>query len=388
MSAEPASCCAAIVDAPGAPFRLAEITLNGLQSDEVLVEVVAAGICHTDTSIRDSAVRTPKPVVLGHEGAGIVLAVGSAVERCKAGDRVVTSFASCGECSACSGGRPTYCSTGDQRNFGGRRVDQTTAYYEGGGGVGSHFFGQSVFSAKAVVHERSVVPVETEIPLELLAPLGCGIQTGAGAALNALKVGPGDIFLVIGSGSVGLSAVMAAKVVGAQVIVAIDLQASRLALAAELGATNTLHADVDGLAEKLRAIAPHGFTQVLDTTGRPASIVMGLELLAVGGVCGSVGMPHTPVEFSMKLLMSKGASLRGIIQGDSDPMTTIPELIALHQRDMFPFHRLVTYYSFADINNAVADMLSGAVIKPILLMPGHDQAARGRLSNWFEPRAR
>tara|TARA_B100000678_G_scaffold113120_1_gene94556 strand:+ start:455 stop:1573 length:1119 start_codon:yes stop_codon:yes gene_type:complete len=364
-----ADCCAAIVDTPGAEFRLAPVDLDELRPNEICVDIVAAGICHTDTSIRDSDTRTQKPVVLGHEGAGIVRAVGDAVTRCKVGDRIVTSFGSCGHCVACIAGRPAYCVEGDQRNFGGCRPDGSRAFAEQDHAVGSHFFGQSAFSTRTIVNERSAVPVTTDVPLQRLAPLGCGLQTGAGAIFNSLSVHDDDSVLVFGAGSVGLAAVMAARIVGAKTIVAVDLQKARLDLAAELGATGMVQVGAEDVQAALQRIAPNGFSKILDTTGRPDMIVTALERIATGGVCGSVGMPHAPVEFSMRLLMSKGAALRGIIQGDSDPMTMLPKLIDLHERGLFPFERLVRYYRFEEINQAVGDMLSGAVIKPILCMP-------------------
>ena len=236
--------------------------------------------------------------------------------------------------------------------------------------VHDHFFGQSSFGTYALANERTVVKVPKDLPLERLGPLGCGIQTGAGSVMNALKIGAGASFAAFGSGSVGLSAVMAARIVGATTIIAVDVVASRLALAKELGATHTVNAvDADPVSE-IRAITNGGVDFALESTGRPEVVRQAIDVLGTRGTCGIVGAAPigTAASFDMGGLMSPGKSIRGIIQGDSVPELFIPQLIELHRQGRFPFDRLIKFYSFDDINQAAADSEAGTAIKPVLRM--------------------
>ena len=205
---------AAVARAKNAPLSLEEVSLAEPRADEVLVRLVAAGICHTDISMRDHIIYpVPHPVVLGHEGAGIVERIGAGVTRLAAGDPVILTSASCGHCPSCDSGLPIYCYEFNDRNFTGTRIDGSSPLSKGGEII--HYYqGQSSFATHAVIRERSVVKVPKEAPLEMLAPLGCGIMTGAGAVINSLGVGIDDSVAVFGTGSVGLSAIMAAKLVG------------------------------------------------------------------------------------------------------------------------------------------------------------------------------
>jgi aryl-alcohol dehydrogenase len=205
---------AAVVRQAGGPFVVETLTLDQLRPDEVLVKIVGTGLCHTDLVVRDQVLPTPLPAVLGHEGAGVVQAVGAQVTGLAPGDHVVLGFAACRECAQCRGGAPAYCEQFALLNFGGCRADGSTCLHDGAGQVSSHFFGQSSFATHAVVAARNVVKVDGDVPLALLGPLGCGIMTGAGTVFHALDLHEGESLLVIGGGPVGLSAVMAAKVRG------------------------------------------------------------------------------------------------------------------------------------------------------------------------------
>ncbi len=362
---------AAVVRRKGGPFQIETLTVGEPRADEVLVRITATGMCHTDIVIRDQVYPVPLPIVLGHEGAGVVERVGSAVRKVVPGDHVVLSFMSCGHCARCAMGQPAYCDKGHPLCFGGAREDGSTALRDGRSEpVHDHFFGQSSFGSTALANERTVVKVPKDLPLERLGPLGCGVQTGAGAVMNALKIGAGASFAVFGSGSVGLSAVMAAKIVGATTIVAVDVIASRLAMAKELGATHTVNAtDTDPVAA-IRGIAKSGVDFTLETTGRPDVVRQAIDALGTRGACGVVGAAPigTTASFDMGGLMSPGKSVRGIIQGDSVPEIFIPQLIELHRQGRFPFDRLIKFYDFADINQAAADSETGVTIKPVLRM--------------------
>src|SRR5690606_33694003 len=213
------------------PFTIEPVELDALRPDEVLVRVVACGICHTDLAVRDAQLPVPLPVVLGHEGAGIVEAVGAAVSAVKPGDRVVMSFNSCGDCPSCAIDAPTYCYNFFPNNWSGKRPDGTPSMTLGGEPMNANFFGQSAFATRAIAHQRNVVRVPdsaAEVPLERLAPIGCGLMTGAGAVLRAMKVREGLPIAVFGTGTVGIAAMMAAKIAGANPIIAVDVNDERL----------------------------------------------------------------------------------------------------------------------------------------------------------------
>ncbi|MER6915316.1 NAD(P)-dependent alcohol dehydrogenase [Streptomyces sp. NPDC000594] len=359
---------AAVVREPGGPFVLAPLTLDTrLRPDEVLVRVAATGVCQTDVHVRDRGGPTPLPAVLGHEGAGVVERAGVAVTTVAPGDHVVMSYQSCGRCRPCRGGSPAYCARTFPANFGGSRLDGTNALREGDRVVHGHFFGQSSFATHALATERNVVRVDHDLPLELLAPLGCGIQTGAGAVLNSLRVPAGSSLVVLGTGTVGLAAVMAARAAGASPVIAVDIVPARLALAAELGAGHTVDALSEDVAERIAKITGGGADFVLEITARPEMLTLAVDALAPLGTAALIGgaPPGTRAEVNMTALLG-GRTLRGITQGDSIPQLFIPRLIALYRAGRFPFDRLIQGYRFEEIDQAVADTCDGTVVKPVL----------------------
>lgn len=363
---------AAVSRVAGEPFSLETLDIGAPRQDEVLVQVVATGICHTDIGMRDSAGRVPRPIVLGHEGAGIVMAVGEGVRKVARGDHVVISFNSCGHCISCSHNEPAYCLHIGQTNFSGQRQDGSTALSCNGTAVHSHFFGQSSFATHAMCNERNVVRVPSDLPIDMLGPLGCGFQTGAGAVIHSLKVEPGNSIAVFGAGSVGLAAVMAAKIRGADKIIAVDLHPSRRDMALGLGATHAINPVQGELAENIEALTRIGLNYALDTTGNPTVIETAVSCLAPHGVCGLISSGKgASVSLNLLQMMLGGRVVRGIHQGDSVPGTFIPQLIEFYKAGRFPFDRLLSFYDFKDINQAIADMESGKAIKPVLRMPGH-----------------
>ena len=361
---------AAVARAPHASLSLEQLDLDEPRPGEILVRVVATGVCHTDLVVRDGMIPTPQPVVLGHEGAGIVKEVGAGVVKVAPGDHVVMTFDSCGDCPTCRRGAETYCYDLFALNFLAARSDGSTALRAGDESIHSNFFGQSSFATHALCHERNIVKVPTDVPLELLGPLACGIQTGAGAVMNALGVGPGDSLAVFGTGSVGLSAIMAAKVVGAATVVAVDIDAGRLVVAESLGATHAIDpSSVDATAEIMR-ITDGGLEFALDTTGLAPVIRNAVEALAPRGTCGIVGASALGTEITLDEVhfMSGGRRLMGIVEGESRPDTFIPALIDLYRAGDFPFDRMVTYYDLDSINDAFEDCENGSTIKPIIRM--------------------
>ncbi len=362
---------AAIVERAGAPFELADVELGEPRADEVVVEIAASGICHTDLIAQSGLFPTPLPAVLGHEGAGTVTAVGAAVTSVAVGDRVAMSYDSCGHCPTCSASRPTYCHEFFARNFLAQRLDGTTTLTRPGADLHAPFFGQSSFATHAICHERSLARIADDIPFELVAPFGCGVQTGAGSVLNALAPDPGATIVIVGAGGVGLSAVMGARIAQCATIVAVDLDASRLQLAAELGATDTVHVEpgVDPVAA-VGDLVPGGAPYVLECSGSPDALRQSIAMLGPAGICGIVGAPAdgTRVDFDVNEVLAAGRTIRGIVEGESVVADFIPKLIDLWRDGEFPIDRLVTTFGFDQINEAVARMHDGSVVKPVLLM--------------------
>ncbi|MCX2524258.1 NAD(P)-dependent alcohol dehydrogenase [Larsenimonas rhizosphaerae] len=362
---------AAVVRGKGAPFTLEEVNIREPEGAEVLVRVVATGMCHTDLIVRDQLYPVPLPLVLGHEGAGVVEAIGPNVTRLAVGDHVVMSYGFCGGCSPCDHGHMSYCKEFFGRNFGGSDADGKCAITDRQGeAVHDHFFAQSSFATYAISTEDSAVKVPKEAPLELLGPLGCGIQTGAGAVINTLGVRPGSRFAALGAGAVGLSAVMAARVAGAAMIIAIDVVPERLALAMELGATHVINASHEDVVERVRELGGGGVDYALESTGRTEVLRQGVDVLAGRGTLGVVGAPPLGHEaaFDVNDLLLGGKSIRGIVEGDSVARDFIPQLVELHRQGRFPFDRLVKFYDFEDINQAAEDSERGLTLKPILRM--------------------
>lgn len=362
---------AAVLHDHGAPFSIESLTLEDPRADEILVRIAATGICQTDAHVRHGHIPGPTPIVLGHEGAGVVEKVGAAVKSVAVGDHVVLSYHSCGNCEACWSGHPAYCDHAWPLNFGGARLDGSNALHDHAGEpVHGHFFGQSSFATRVVAHERNVVKAPKDVPLELLAPLGCGLQTGASSVLTALKVTRGSSVVIFGVGAVGLAAVMAAKIAGAATIIAVDVNRERLALATDLGATETVVAgDPARVAGEINRITGRGASFILDTSGRAASLDAGAAALAPRGKFGSVAFNEgidAPIQASALFM---GKSLQGIIQGDALPQLFIPELIEHYKAGRFPIDRLVRVYDFDDIEQAFADSASGAAVKAVLRMP-------------------
>jgi len=360
---------AAVVGADN-EISIQALDLKGPAAHEVLVRIVACGICYTDVKCAASdALVKARPVVLGHEGSGIVEAVGSAVTELTPGDHVVMTFASCGVCRSCREAEPAYCYGQHRLNFGCARPGGGGPYLcdEAGAGVAGDFFGQSSFATFAIGTERNVIKVPDDVPLEMLGPLGCGIQTGAGAVLNDLDVRPGNSLAVFGAGSLGLSAVMAARHAGAGRIIVVDRVRSRLDLALELGADHAIMADEADAVQEIMRLTGEGVDQSLDTTAVAPVMRQAIEALAPRGICGFVTSPRDGSDLGVpvrNLLM--GRKIRGIVQGNSNPKLFIPFLIELYRQGRFPFDRLIRFYPFEQIGEAFDAVRSGEAIKPVL----------------------
>jgi len=361
---------AAVARTPGADFTLETVELDEPRADEIRVRIHAVGLCHTDLVARDGAMPFALPAVLGHEGAGVVEAVGSDVTKVAAGDRVAITFRSCGACVRCKSGDPAYCHSMPAMNYIGMRLDGSKSIHQDGADLASNFFGQSSLATHALTYERNVIKLPSDMPFEVAGPMGCGIQTGAGGIMKALACEAGSSLLILGGGAVGLSAVMGAKIQGCGTVIVVEPHAVRRSLALELGATHVIDpmAEPD-LAAAVRAIVAIGVDYGFDTTGRPDILTATMACLGPKGVFGIVGIPPagTPMPGDLGTVLTYGQTVRGIIEGDSDPDVFLPELMTHWREGRLPLERLIKTFPLAQINEAVVAQHHGDCVKVVLL---------------------
>ncbi len=360
---------AAVARGADVDFSIEEVEIDDPRADEILVRVVGVGLCHTDLVFKAAGL-LGLPAVLGHEGSGIVEKVGSNVSKVKAGDRVAITFRSCGECDRCEKGQPAYCRTMPMLNYIGMRPDGTKALHKGGEDVSSNFFGQSSFATYCLTYERNVVKVPEGVPLELVGPLGCGVQTGAGGIIRSLACEKGSSVLILGGGAVGLSAVMGAVIQGCGTIIVLEPHEARRKIALELGATHTIDPKASpDLAAAVKEILPLGVDYAFDTTGIPAVVNATMNCLGSHGVFGIVGVcpPGTLVPGDLSTVITFGHTIKGIIEGDSDPDVFIPEMIEYYKQGRLPFDKLIRTYPLSEINKAIAEQHHGDCVKVVLL---------------------
>jgi aryl-alcohol dehydrogenase len=351
-------------------FCIEEVDLLGPKDDEILVRIEAVGLCHSDILVVEQVLPVQLPAVLGHEGAGVVEAVGAKVTKVRPGDKVVMTFNSCGTCTSCRKGEPAYCLNWAPLNYGGARADGSPTLCSCGNPLSGNFFGQSSFASYALGNERNVVKVADDAALALLGPLGCGIQTGAGAVMRALAAQAGSSIIVFGGGSVGLAAVMGAKVRGCKEIILVEPMPERRALGLELGATHTIDPREGNISARIGEILPAGADYAVDTSGAVPAMQAAADALGMRGKLGLVGVPSkadAAINFNVLSFLSRGLRVQAIIEGDSIPDEFIPELVALHAAGKFPLEKLVKTYPFAEINRAVEEQKQGVCVKAVLV---------------------
>jgi aryl-alcohol dehydrogenase len=361
---------AAVANQPLADFTMEKLTLDGPRAGEILVEISSVGLCHTDLAAREGIVPITLPAVLGHEGAGVVREVGAGVTSVAPGDKVALTFNSCGQCPNCISGAPSYCHQFVPLNYAGARMDGSPTVTSPDGPVSASFFGQSSFASHAIAYERNAIKLADDAPLDLVAPLGCGIQTGAGAVMNSMAVPAGSSLLVLGAGSVGLAAVLAGVVQGCSSIIVLEPHESRRHLALELGATHALDPAAGQLTDQVRAILPFGAQYVFDTTGIPSVVQSSFGAMAPHASLGLVGVPTDPtaaINLNLIQAMTIGIRLYGILEGDAVPEEFIPRLARLHAEGRFPFDKMITKYPFEQINEAIDAQHRGEVVKVVLV---------------------
>jgi len=362
---------AAVVHSRSGPFQIETLDLCDPRADELLVEVVASGMCATDLHGRDAYYPTQFPKVFGHEGAGVVRAVGTAVNNFRPGDHVVMSYPWCGTCPNCRTHRQSYCVDAFPLKMNGTRADGSTLHSQNGKPVYSAFFQQSSFGNFTIANERFAVKVRNDAPLEILGVLACGGQTGAGAVLNVMRPAPGDSFVVFGVGAVGLSGLMAASIAGCDPIIAVDVHEHRLALARQVGATHTInHSGRTDVVAEIRKLTGLGARFSLETSALAPVFREAVDSLMPAGVCVLLGSARAGTEVSFETpFLQNGRTVRGVIQGDSVPQQFIPHLVDHIMAGRFPIERMITFYDLADINRAADESSKGVTIKPVIRMP-------------------
>jgi aryl-alcohol dehydrogenase len=359
----------AIVNAPGQDFKFEEVDLDGPRADEVLVRIVATGLCHTDITMRGFLPAEMFPNVFGHEGAGVVEEVGADVSGIEVGDHVVMSFRSCRSCAKCAEGLVGYCDSSLMINYMGMRMDGSTTYTRDGSPVFGSFFGQSSLSQHAIAYADNVVVVDKSLDLTTLAPYGCGFQTGAGTVLNVLDPGPKDSLVVYGVGAVGLAALAAAATLDTGPVVAVDVMPSRLEVAARFGAigVNPKELGETSVVDRVKELTGGGATYGIDTTAVPEVVKQAQQSLGIRGTLVVLGLGAEEYVVDAIDMLQNGKIVMGSVEGDSDPQEMVPRLIALHLAGQFDVDDLIVSYPFKEINTAVADVLAGKVVKPVLV---------------------
>lgn len=353
------------------PLQLEQLDLEGPGPGEVLVRVAAAGVCHSDLSVVDGVRPRPVPMVLGHEAAGVVEATGEGVHHVHEGDHVVFAFVpSCGDCVPCLSGRPALCERGAVANTAGTLLSGRRPFARPDGAAVNQHLGVSAFSQRTAASAASVVPVPPELPLEQAALFGCALLTGVGAVLNTARAEAGSTALVVGLGGVGLAAVMGARLVGCQRVVAVDLDPGKLELAEEVGATEVLAAGPEAV-EQVREITGGGADYAFEAAGHPDALAIAYAATARGGTTVGIGLPHPDQRFSLPALslVAEERRLVGSYMGSAVPRRDIPRYIRLFMDRRMPVDRLAGgTFPLEEVNEAMEALASGAVARQVVLM--------------------
>jgi Zn-dependent alcohol dehydrogenase len=355
------------------PLEIAELELDPPGSGELLVDVRAAGLCHSDLSVIDGSRPRVMPMVLGHEAAGEVLEVGREVTEFEPGDHVVLAFVpSCGHCGPCRDGRAALCEPGAAANAAGTLLCGEKRFHDGEGADLNHHLGVSAFTDRIVVSENSATKVDPELPFELAALFGCAVLTGVGAVVNSAGVRPGDSVAVFGLGGVGLAALLGARACGATTIVAVDVLEEKLELARELGATATVPAGEDAV-DAVREATGGGADHAIETVGSERVLADAYGATRRGGTTVTVGLPHPDRMLAIQAvsLVAEERTLRGSYLGSCVPTRDIPRFIELHRAGRLPVERLLSgRLALEDINAGFDRLARGESVRQIVELGG------------------
>lgn len=365
---------AAVFTERGQDGVLTEVLIDEPGPGEILVRVVAAGVCHTDSITRDGDLPQPLPGILGHEGAGVVAAIGPDVTGLAVGDRVVMGWPFCGVCDACLDGEPRYCARLGEGSFGGARLlgpkaGQTGYHRTSGEPLAGHFFGQSSFAEYSLTLAAQVVKIDDDVPFEIAGPLACGITTGAGAVFHTAKPKPGDTIVIWGAGAVGLAAVLASVNSPMTTIIVVDLNDARLELATEFGASHVINGGRENALERIFEICGGHATFSVECTGVVPVIEQAVDAVGMRGMCILIGGAPAEARFSVDHLRTLfGKTIVGTLGGSGRSQVLIPTLINLWKAGRFPIDRLIQTFPFDEFNHAMHEGVAGRVVKPVLLM--------------------
>jgi Zn-dependent alcohol dehydrogenase len=364
---------AAILEQLNTPLVVEEVELDEPKDNEVLVKLVATAVCHTDLHCIKGDLATPPPVVLGHEGAGIVGKVGKNVAGLQPGDKVVVTVAPyCGKCPACMMGVPTSCETDPQTAMlMGTMADGTKRLRRKSGDELSHFMAQSSFAEYAVVEESAAVKVRDDAPLDVVCLLGCGASTGIGAVINKARVKAGSSVAVFGCGGVGFTIIMAAKLVGAHPIVAVDILDSRLEVAREFGATSLVNASKEDPVVRIAAECGGGADYSFEAIGKPEVMTQAFHSVysRPGGMAVILGLAPIGSKFPIEAWrFMREVVITGCTVGSIRPQIDIPRYVDLFMAGKLPLDKLVTArYSLDQINDAIRDTLEGKITRGVII---------------------
>ena len=352
------------------PMTIETVDLDPPGPGEVLYKIMGAGLCHSDLSTIENLRPRKLPTIPGHEAAGIVEAVGPGVTALKPGDHVISVFvSSCGDCRYCNQGRPSLCQSALGARNAGTLVSGERRLSLNGDPL-YHYSGLSVFAEYAVVAQNALIRIPDEIPLEDATIFGCAVVTGVGAVLNTAQVKPGSTMAVVGLGGVGMNALMAGVVAGAERIVAVDLNAEKLRLARELGATDTFLAGNADVVQEIRDATDGGVETVIETAGAIPAMNLAYAIAARGGSIVSAGLPASTAQFSYLhgALVSDEKTIRGSYMGSCVPKRDIPRYLGLYQRGKLPVQKLrSSTITFDQINQGFDLLADGAVLRQVLL---------------------
>jgi S-(hydroxymethyl)glutathione dehydrogenase/alcohol dehydrogenase len=361
---------AAVLFCPESPFEILDLDLQPPDRGEVLVRIAAAGVCHSDWHLVTGATRHPMPVVAGHEGAGVVEAVGEGVTTVKPGDHIVLSWTpDCGRCFYCLRGKPNLCETYVGPIWAGTMLDGTPRLLLDGKPV-YHFCGLATFATHAVVPERSCVFVRRDVPLKVAALVGCAVATGVGAAMYTAGVRPGDSVAVFGCGGVGLSILQGSKLCGAQILIAVDANPAKLPLSLQFGATHALAAGPEVVSQVRKLTDERGVDQAFEAVGLPKVQEIAMEAVRPGGTLTLTGLAPmgTGTNLPGAVLTRQEKTIKGSYYGSVHPRRDFPLFIDLHMSGRLDLARLISReYSLDQINQAYADMLTGRNARGVIL---------------------
>ncbi len=361
---------AALLTEARQPFRIETLDLQAPQPGEVLVKLAAAGVCHSDYHVASGTTQHPMPCVAGHEGAGIVQAVGEGVTRVKPGDHITLSWTpDCGECYYCRRGKPNLCETFTEPIWAGVMLDGTPRLSWNGQPV-YHYCGTACFAEYTVVPQQSCVPIRKDVPMQIASLVGCAVATGVGAVMYTAEVRPGESVVVYGCGGIGLNIVQGARLAGAAPIIAVDTNQTKMALARDFGASHTLLSDDDTLHTIRELTGGRGADHVFEAVGTPALQEAGLSATAPGGTLTLVGLSPmgTGTNLPGSVITRQEKTIKGSYYGTVNPARDFPLFLDLYMAGRLDLERLVTRaYTLDQINEAYDDMLTGEVARGVIV---------------------